>query len=396
MNTKHFLSLLGLILVCGTVPSLGFQSGAVLEWERDLFVNGTHGYHTFRIPSLIVTSKGTVIAFAEGRKNDQSDTGDIDLVMRRSTDGGESWGPLMVIWDDADNVCGNPTAVVDEDTGFIWLLLTWNRGDDHERDIIRMQSSDTRRVFVTHSADEGMTWEMPVDITEDTKDPQWGWYATGPGMGVQLKDGPHRGRLVVPANHSYTSEDGQLAGGGFEYGAHCIFSDDQGKTWQQGGLIQPKMNESQLVEQRDGKGTLLINMRSYWGKNLRAQALSYDGGLSWTDAEEAVDLVEPVCQAAIIGYPASGPLSGQTLLFSNPASTKREQMEIKISKDSGRSWQSWVRLFDGPSAYSALAALPSGEVLCLYEKGDRSPYERISLVKLSPSHNGGLLLNKKP
>ncbi|MCC5939440.1 MAG: exo-alpha-sialidase [Lunatimonas sp.] len=383
MVTKTFQLFLGLLLLCGTGTLLAFSSEGPIEWERDLFVNGTYGYHTFRIPSLIVTRQGSVIAFAEGRKNDQSDTGDIDLVMRRSTDGGETWGPLTVIWDDGDNVCGNPTAVVDLETGLIWLLLTWNRGDDHERDIIRGQSKDTRRVFITHSGDDGLTWATPTDVTAATKDPSWGWYATGPGMGVQLQHGPHRGRLVIPANHSYTDSDGKIAGGGFEYGAHSIFSDDHGKTWQMGGLIQPKMNESQLVELGGGSGTLLINMRSYYGKNRRAQALSDDGGLSWTDAVEAVDLVEPVCQAAIIRYPLKSAPNGEVLLFSNPASTKREQMEIKVSKDDGRSWKTWVRLYDGPAAYSALAVLPSGEVLCLYEKGVNNPYERIRLVKLS-------------
>ncbi len=380
---KTLIWLLVVFLINGIIPVIGLGSNKPAVVEQDLFVNGTHGYHTFRIPSLIVTKRGSVIAFAEGRKNGQSDTGDIDLVMRRSTDGGETWGPLSVIWDDGNNVCGNPTAVVDEETGLIWLLLTWNRGDDHERDIIRMQSRDSRRVFVTQSADDGLTWTTPADITAATKLPSWGWYATGPGMGLQLQHGPHRGRLVIPANHSYRDGDGKMAGGGFEYGAHAIFSDDHGKTWQLGGLIQPKMNESQLVELSDGKGTLLINMRSYYGSNRRAQALSDDGGLSWTDAVEAVDLIEPVCQAAIIAYPAKADGSGQALLFSNPASTNREQMEIKISKDDGRSWKTWVRLYDGPAAYSALAVLPTGEVLCLYEKGASNPYERISLAKLS-------------
>jgi sialidase-1 len=379
---RNPLTVLIVCVLLSFMPQLGARASNPILWERDLFVNGTHGYHTFRIPSLVVTAKGTVLAFAEGRKHGTSDTGDIDLVMRRSTDGGETWGPLVVVWDDGEHVCGNPAPVVDHETGKVWLLLTWNRGDDHERDIIAKRAKDTRRVFVSSSNDDGLNWSTPEDITAVAKRASWGWYATGPGMGVQLTQGPHKGRLVVPANHSYDEPNGTLSGGGFEYGAHSIFSDDHGKTWQLGGVIQPKMNESQLVELYDGEGTLLINMRSYYGKNRRAQSKSRDGGISWSQAVHIEDLIEPVCQGALIRYHGKARGASPILLFSNPASTKREHMEVKASKDHGNTWETWVTLYNGPSAYSALAVLPSGEVLCLYEKGENSPYEQISLVKL--------------
>ncbi len=352
--------------------------------EKDLFIGGTDGYHTYRIPSLIVTRQGTLMAFAEGRKTGGGDTGDIDLLMKRSLDGGETWSPQQVLWDDGNNVCGNPTPVVDESTGFIWLLLTWNRGDEHEGDIILKKSKDTRRVFVMHSEDDGQSWSTPEDITETTKDPDWGWYATGPGVGIQIQHGPHKGRLVIPSDHSYSDPQGDVRGGPYEYGSHVIFSDDHGKTWELGGAIRPKMNECQVVEVADGKGTLLMNMRSYFKRNRRALSVSYDGGCEWTDPVEAVDLIEPVCQAAFIRY--SWPENGDKgqLLFSNPASTKRENMTIKVSNDGGRSWPVSKLLYNGPSAYSALAKGMDGTIYCLYEKGEDGPYEKITLAKLPP------------
>jgi len=383
MNKLNYFLVALLVALLLSSGSMMASDTSVFIDEQELFSKNTYGYHTFRIPSLIVSTKGTVLAFAEGRKESSSDTGDIDLVMRRSSDGGKTWSPLRVIWDDGDNVCGNPTPVVDETTGTIWLLLTWNRGDDHERDIIAKKATDTRRVFVTSSTDDGLTWATPKDITATTKDPSWGWYATGPGMGIQLKHGPHKGRLIIPSDHSYDSADGKVSGGGFEYGAHVIYSDDHGKTWELGGTIRPKMNECQVIERADGKGTLLMNMRSYFGKNRRALSLSSDGGISWSDPMEAVELVEPVCQAALIRYPGGEASLGKWMLFSNPASTKRENMTLRLSKDDGLTWPISKVLHAGPAAYSALAVLPDGDILCLYEKGTQNPYEKISLIRMT-------------
>jgi sialidase-1 len=235
---------------------------------------------------------------------------------------------------------------------------------------------------VSSSADDGKTWSTPKDITVTAKDPGWGWYATGPGIGIQIKHGPHKGRLVIPCDHSYDAPGGDLTGSEYEYGAHVIFSDDHGQTWKLGGTVVPKMNECQVVEQADGNGTLLLNMRSYFGKSRRAQAVSKNGGMEWTHPVEAVDLVEPVCQAALIRYSWPDASHKGLLLFSNPASTKRENMTIKISEDEGRSWPVSRTLYEGPSAYSALAVLEDGTVLCLFEKGEKGAYEKISLARV--------------
>src|SRR5690554_6596658 len=326
--------------------------------ETILFAGKSNGYHTYRIPSIIVTPEGTVLAFAEGRKDNGSDTGDIDLLLKRSLDGGKTWEEQQVIWDDGSHVCGNPTPVVDEKTGTIWLLMTWNRGDDHEGDIILKTSKDTRRVYVTSSTDEGKTWAEPKDITATTKDPSWGWYATGPGIGIQIKHGPHRGRLVIPSDHSYDDPEGELRGGPHEYGSHSIYSDDHGQTWKLGGTIRPKANECQVVELADGKGTLLMNMRSYFDRNLRTHAWSSDGGETWTAPQDAEDLLEPVCQASLIRHSWPDGEQRSTVLFANPASTKRENMTVKLSEDEGQSWLVSKMLYEGPSAYSSLTVLP--------------------------------------
>lgn len=351
--------------------------------ETVLFAKETDGYHTYRIPSIIATPKGTVLAFAEGRKNSGSDTGDIDLLLKRSLDGGKSWEEQQVIWDDGVHVCGNPTPVVDEETGTIWLLMTWNHGDDHEGDIIQKTSKDTRRVYITSSTDEGKTWTEPKDITATTKDPSWGWYATGPGIGIQIKHGPHRGRLVIPSDHSYDDPEGELRGGPYEYGSHSIYSDDHGQTWKLGGTIRPKSNECQVVELADGKGTLLMNMRAYFGRNLRTHAWSSDGGETWTAPQDAKDLIEPICQASLIRYSWPDGEQKSRMLFANPSGTKRERMTVKLSEDEGQSWPVAKTLYDGSSAYSSLAVLPNGDILCLYENGEKNPYEKITLARFS-------------
>lgn len=379
MQIPFLVIFLSLFSIMSENPSF---SSTTKQKEKAIFVAGEDGYHTYRIPSLLVAKDGAILAFAEGRKSGSGDTGDIDLLLKRSEDGGHTWSEQMVLWDDGENVCGNPSPVLDETTGEIHLLLTWNRGDDHEGDIIRKISQDTRRVFVMKSADDGQTWTKPKDITRSAKNPEWGWYATGPGVGIQVQHGPHKGRLVIPADHSYDDPNGEVRGGPFEYGAHVIYSDDQGQTWHLGGSIRPKMNECQVVEMADGKGSLLMNMRSYLGKNRRALSVSRNGGISWSDPVEAVTLVEPVCQAAFLRYSWPGAPNGDVVLFSNPASTKRENMTVKLSRDSGKTWVASKTLFAGPAAYSALAVLANGDILCLYEKGDQHPYEQISLARL--------------
>ena len=353
-------------------------------YRHDVFVSGADGYHTYRIPSLLITQRGTLLAFCEGRKMGSGDTGNIDLLLKRSEDNGKTWSTAQLIWDAGDDVCGNPCPVQDRATGTIWLLVTWNRGADTERQIIRGESEETRRVFALQSVDEGQSWSTPTDITHVVKDSTWGWYATGPGIGIQIQQGQYQNRLVIPCDHSYNDPDGTVQDGPFEYGSHIIYSDDHGKSWHLGGVIRPKVNECQVVEVDDGHGTLLMNMRAYRGKNLRAQSFSRDGGMTWSEIEDVADLIEPVCQASMVRY-SWKEQGASRLLFSNPASLKREKLSVKMSLDEGKTWPYAKELHAGPAAYCCLGVLRDGQVACLYEGGENNPYERITFVKFQIS-----------
>jgi sialidase-1 len=332
--------------------------------QQPVFVARTHGYHTYRIPSLLVTPRGTLLAFCEGRKNGSGDAGDIDVLLRRSADQGKTWQNLLLVWDNGANTCGNPCPVVDRTTGTIWLLLTHNLGSDTEAQIIAGKSKGRRTVWVSRSTDDGITWSTPVEITEAVRKEDWTWYATGPGTGIQTRSG----RLVIPCDN--------IVAGSKRRQAHVIYSDDHGKTWQLGGVVGPDCNECQVVELRDGR--LMLNIRSYRGQNRRLVAHSKDGGLTWSDPVADPALIEPVCQASLTRLP-----DGRALLFSNPASKKRENLTVRLSTDDGRTWPVARTLHAGPAAYSCLAVLPDGSIGCLYERGAKGPYEAIVFAHFS-------------
>ncbi|MFO0948244.1 MAG: sialidase family protein [Planctomycetota bacterium] len=336
--------------------------------QADVFVAGTEGFHTFRIPAIIATKSGTLLAFAEGRRKSASDTGDIDLVLRRSTDGGKTWGELKVIHDDGENTIGNPCPVIDRDTGVVWLLLTGNLGKENEAAISKGASKLSRRVYVSKSDDDGVTWSPRKDVTASTKAPNWTWYATGPGNGIQMAGG----RMVIPCDHNVLPSNTRRS--------HVIYSDDHGENWVRGGVVGDHTNECQVVAL--GPETLLINMRSYAGKNLRAVATSSDKGISWSPVQLHPELIEPVCQASLISIP-DAETSNPILLFSNPASTKRDTLTVRASFDLGASWPFSKVLESGPSAYSSLVSLPGGEIGCLYERGDKRPYDAIRLSRFN-------------
>lgn len=350
------------------LPSIGHCQTERLR-EVDVFVSGKDGYHTFRIPAVVVSKKGTLLAFCEGRKNSRSDTGDIDLVLRRSFDGGKTWGPLQIVADFGPDTIGNPCPVIDQTTGTVWLPLTKNLGHETQKQIEEGKSKENRTVWITKSDDDGATWLKPVEITRDVRDPSWTWYATGPGIGIQLPSG----RLVIPCDHRVR--------GSRALGSHIIYSDDHGKTWKRGGSVTPDCNECQVVLLADGK--LLLNMRSYHKKNRRAIAISKDGGLTWSEAKLDEALIEPVCQASLLRYTLAKTAGKNRLLFSNPASTKREKMTVRLSYDEGSSWPVAKMLYQGPSAYSCLTALPDLTIGCLYERGEKSAYETITFARFT-------------
>ena len=261
------------ILTIIAISMLAAASSYAQKHETVIFKKGDNGYHTFRIPALIQTKSGDILAFAVGRKNSGGDSGDIDMVMKRSTDGGKTWGNIITVWDDQENVCGNPAPVVVSQTGRVILLSTWNHGKDHTGNIRERTGIDTRRVFMMHSDDNGLTWSKPEEITGSVKLPEWTWYATGPCHALETS----KGRLIVPCNHGI-SVDGKPAGSH----SHVIYSDDRGMTWNIGGC--PLVgDESTVVELSDG--SIMMNMRGPRDKererkysSSRFVAVSHDGG----------------------------------------------------------------------------------------------------------------------
>ncbi|NQU55105.1 MAG: exo-alpha-sialidase [Bacteroidetes bacterium] len=365
------------ILYEGSQADLTFQIipiEEIIQQHKELnyiFKSGTDGYSTFRIPAIVTTKSGKLLAFAEGRVKGSSDTGDIDLVMKSSNDQGKTWSNIKVIWNDGDNVCGNPAPVVDTETDEVHLLMTWNLGSDHEHDIISQKSKDTRRVFVSSSSNEGETWTTPKEITSSTKQENWTWYATGPCHGIQLIRGENKNRLVIPCDH--------IEAGTRKYFSHTIYSDDHGKTWQLGGTTpQDQVNECTIAELPDGK--LLLNMRNY-DRTQKSRKISWsdDGGLAWSNIQADSALIEPICQASLLFSEEN-----QTMYFLNPASTNsRTKMTLKASKDLGKTWQTEKTLNSGASAYSDITLIKKNMLGCLYEGGVFSPYEGIAFTTIN-------------
>lgn len=342
-----------------------------------VFQKGENGFDTYRIPAIVMAKDGTLLAFAEARKHSRSDTGDIDLVLKRSTDGGKTWGNIITVWDDQENVCGNPAPVVVSKTGRVILLSTWNHGKDHTGNIRERTGIDTRRVFMMHSDDNGLTWSKPEEITGSVKLPEWTWYATGPCHALETS----KGRLIVPCNHGI-SVDGKPAGSH----SHVIYSDDRGMTWNIGGC--PLVgDESTVVELSDG--SIMMNMRGPRDKererkysSSRFVAVSHDGGETFGKPYNDKSLIEPVCEGSIISYSRSGKNMGH-LLFSNPEhKTKRQNLTIKQSRDDGKTWTTVYTVTEGSTAYSDLTVMRNGDVGVLYESGVKMSYEYISFQRI--------------
>lgn len=346
------------------------EESSELKKLNYIFKSGIEGYHCFRIPAMVKTKDNTLLAFAEARKGNCNDEENIDLVVKRSTDGGETWSNMITVWDEGENTAGNPAPVVDRETGKIHLLMTWNLGEDDIGEINRGTSEDTRRVFYTWSDDDGQSWKEPEEITSSVKEPHWGWYATGPVHGIQIRQGEDKGRLVIPCDYIEVGPDRQ----GY---SHVIYSDDNGETWELGGVApQAGGNESTVAELSDGR--LMLNMRS--NDPVRQVSISDDGGETWGEVELDDELKEPTCQGSLLSCEVDG---SHALLFSNPASSaERIKMTVKRSTDNGATWSESYLVYKGPSAYSDIVMVNKDEIGILYEAGTENPYGGIVFERI--------------
>lgn len=354
------------------------------------YTAGEGGYDTYRIPAAVVTGRGTVLAFAEGRHDGAGDSGDIDVVLRRSTDGGCTWGPLTVVAAGQGDTRGNPAPVVDPRTGTVVLVTSYNSGAVTEAQIMRgeVTPAQSRRVFVQRGQDDGRRFTPPRDITAAVKPPHWRWYATGPGHALALTRGPHAGRLLVPADHSAAPPPGSPDTGQEPryYGAHALYSDDGGRTWHLGFVDDgydgvTNANETSAAQLPDGR--LYFSSRDQNGSSPgnRLDAWSSDAGET-LDSPYAVQSTlndVPVVQGSVLQLPgAQAPL-----LFSAPSvPTARRAMALWRSTDGGRTFARALTVSDRPAAYSDLVRVDADTVGLLYEAGTKGPYETIEFRRL--------------
>lgn len=353
--------------------------------RQTLFEARQGGYHNYRIPGIIVTPGSAVLAYCEARTNDGSDHDTIDILMRRSTDGGISWDQPTIVADHRsfpESTMNNFVCIADEQASLTHALFC-NR---------------YHRVYHMTSGDDGQTWSAPRDITDVFQQFQneypWTIAAVGPGHGLQHSTG----RLIAPlwlspgTNFHLPNRVG------------CIFSDDHGRTWQSAGMLPdnfPNTNEPVAVELRDGR--VMINSRCAHETHRRLISISPDGRSRWSDWQPVEDLIDPICFGSIHRYDA------KTILFSNPNSQTtelagnwtltydRKNLTIRSSYDDGLTWPVKRTLEPGPSAYSDLAVLDDGTILCLFEDGmltgmadtARLSLARFDMAWLTASEAGG-------
>jgi sialidase-1 len=337
----------------------------------DVFVSGSEGYHTYRIPSVLTTTSGIILAFAEGRAS-KSDHAENDIVLKRSLDGGNVWSKLEVIAEDGENCLNNPTAVQIRKTGRIILMYQryFKDFDEHGAEPGYV-GEKVCRTYIIYSDDDGVTWSESKEITRNVKrEKVVTSTATGPGVGIQIVNGKHKGRIIMPFNQG-------------PYGnwkVYMAYSDDLGESWEYGEVAPENSkglgNEVQVVELQNG--SLMLNSRSAYGNKLRKSALSHDGGETWSGLIDENELIEPQCMGSILRFSFVDRGNKNRILFSNPASKdKRELGTVRLSYDEGITWPVSKIIYTGFFAYSCLTKINDDTIGLLYEKDN---YEKITFA----------------
>jgi sialidase-1 len=358
--------------LCLIALSVAFAAGSLaaepMPEKENLFDSGEGGYAIYRIPGIVVTAKGTVLVYCEARRSSGSDWGDIDILLRRSTDGGRTFDAARRIVTPPADVPKNPAAVKQK-LG-IGQITVNNPVAVASRDgtVHFLYCIEYARCYYMRSDDDGVTFSPPVDLTplleQYRGEYDWMVVATGPGHGIELRNG----RLIVPIWLSTGT-------GGHAHRPSCvstIYSDDGGKSWHRGQIVanhpEPaNPSETAVVELADGR--VMLNFRNESSRGLRAVSIGPDGAAGWGPVRYDEALPEPICMATLVRLDAG------RILFANPHNpqdNKRRNLTVKLSEDDGRTWPIARSIEPGLSAYSDLAVGPDGTIYCFYERGSAS------------------------
>ena len=264
---------------------------------------------------------------------------------------------MQTLVGDGERTHHNPTAVVDKETGAVWLAF----------------NIDAHQTFVMSSTDSGASWSEPTEITDGVVSPNMNFYVVGPGHGIQRKDGT----LVIPGDHGSSNRRDSI----FMH-SHVIYSDDHGASWKLGGATAGGSDECEVVETRDGSLYMAIRTQDSRQQH-RLCAWSKDGGMTWSEVEELGDLPDPRCQASIVRFTDQDNHDRNRVLFSNVASTTRDTLTVRVSYDECKTWALSKVLYPGPAAYSELAISTDMNICCLYERGAAGPRESIRLAQFN-------------
>ena len=331
---------------------------------------GDDGSNAFRIPGLVTSRKGTLLGVYDVRYNSSVDLQEhVDIGLSRSTNGGQTWEKMRIPMSfgqtdglpSAQNGVGDPSILVDNQTGTIWIVAAWTHGMGNQRawwsSHPGMTQNETAQLMMVRSDDDGKTWSTPINVTSQVKDPSWYFLLQGPGSGISMKDGT----LVFPIQFIDSTRVPN---------AGIMYSKDHGTTWKLHNLARTNTTESQVAEIEPG--VLMLNMRDNRGGS-RAVSITKDLGKTWTEhASSRSALPESVCQASLIHVDAKDNITGKDLLlFSNPNVTKgRYNTTIKVSFDGGNTWpeENQLLLDEGENwGYSCLTMIDRETVGILYE-----------------------------
>ncbi|NTW37799.1 MAG: exo-alpha-sialidase [Syntrophobacteraceae bacterium] len=323
----------------------------------DVFVSGKDGYTGYRIPAIETAPDGSLLAFAEARKFNMSDPGgkgqEIDLVLKRSTDGGATWSAMKIIEHSGEYwSSSNPATVVDRQNGRIWVFYLRckpGRGSREAR-----PGTDDASNMARYSDDNGVTWSEPIDqtrVAREMADAQWRISVPGPGGAIQDR----KGRLIVPMWRFAP------------WGSFAMFSEDHGRTWQRGELMPGSRegDEDQLVELADGR--ILFDIRQQRGPH-RWQTLSSDGGRTWSEPRPGQP-VTPVCCAIESYTRKSAGDDRDRILWTGPLGPGRKKLVVRTSYDDGQTFTNERVITEEPAAYSDLTILKDSSVGVLWERG---------------------------